>query len=256
MEARLALGKLYLETGDVVAAEKELSKAQSLGAPPGRVQMPLLKALSTQGQFDKVLKETEGASDVALMTMRANALMATNKQKEAAEIFGKVLSVQPDNAEALIGTARQAAIANDMDAAARLTAQAVEKSPRSADAWMFKGDMARSQGKLEEAEAAYARAIEAEPAHRSAQLELATLQIARKKFDAAKASLAAAAKNNANSMQLVYTQALLAYEQKDFAGVRENVQKITRVAPDHLPSVLLAGRPISILLPTSRLNWR
>jgi cytochrome c-type biogenesis protein CcmH/NrfG len=48
--ARLMLGKLYLDSGDVMSAEKELRRALELGANSGDVMPSLGRSLLLQGQ--------------------------------------------------------------------------------------------------------------------------------------------------------------------------------------------------------------
>ncbi|MDP2715844.1 XrtA/PEP-CTERM system TPR-repeat protein PrsT [Rheinheimera sp.] len=52
---RLTLGKLYLQIGDAVSAEKELSRALSLGANAESLALPLVRAFYLSENYQKIL---------------------------------------------------------------------------------------------------------------------------------------------------------------------------------------------------------
>ncbi|MDR8085194.1 hypothetical protein, partial [Acinetobacter baumannii] len=79
------------------------------------------------------------------------------------------------------------------------------------------------------------------PDHRTAHIERANIEIGRGKFDAAKVEVEAAEKNSPGSLLVVYTRAMFEFSQGKHAAAKESLQKILKVAPDHLQSVLLSG---------------
>ena len=58
-EGRFLLGKALLESGDPVAAEVELRKAQELNHPVDQVAPLLMRSRLAQGQVGKVIEEVE-----------------------------------------------------------------------------------------------------------------------------------------------------------------------------------------------------
>jgi putative PEP-CTERM system TPR-repeat lipoprotein len=243
-EARLALGDLYVESGDYVSAEKELRKALSLNVDAGRVLPQLARALNQQGKFKDVLDTVpadRAAGSAELLTERANAYLGSNDVDKAADAYAAAVKLQPNNGDALIGMARVAMIRKDKDGADKFVEEAVAKDPKNADAWMFKGSLLRGEDKSAEALAAFDQALKVKPDHRTAHIEKALLEVNQGKFDAAKADLDAARKLTPNSLQLSYTQALLDFTRGQTTAAQESIQKVLKVAPDHLPSILLAG---------------
>lgn len=243
-EARLALGKLYIETGDTVSAEKELRKALSLNVDAGRVLPSLASALNQQGKFKDVLDAIpadRAASSAELMALRGDAYLGSNEVDKAAEAYAAAVKLQPENGNALIGMARVALNHNDHEAADKFADEAVAKDAKNANAWMFKGALLRTEGKTADALAAFDQALQVKPDHRTAHIEKAMLEVGLGKFDTAKADLDAARKLTPNSLQLAYTQALLDFTQGQTAAAQESIQKVLKVAPEHLPSILLAG---------------
>lgn len=243
VEARLTLGALYNGMGDAVSAEKEFRKAAELGAGPDQTVLGLATALMAQNQFQKVLDETAatsaGKSD--LLVLRGDANLGLGKPDLARQSYEQALQVNPKSSAALIGMARHALTQRDMEGAKRLAEQAAADSPNDAAVWMLKGALLRAEGKPAEALAAYDQALKVDPAHRSANIEKAQIEIVMRKFEAAQADINAAKKGTPGSLTVLYTQALLDHAQNKHVAAKESLQRILRVAPDHMPSVLLAG---------------
>lgn len=244
-DARLLLGQIYSQTGDPQSAEKELRKALSLGASPAQVLPTLARTLLEQRQFQKVLDEvklTEGAKpDANLLSLRGSAYLGLGKIKEAKESFALALAADPAFPDALIGSAKQAVADGNIAAATIFAEQAVDKNPTNVDVWLFKGDLMRMERKPDEALLAYATVIKLQPTNIIPYVSRALVYADKGNFDAANAELASARKQDAKSLQVTYTQALLESGQGKHAAALESVQQVLRVAPDHMPSILLAG---------------
>jgi putative PEP-CTERM system TPR-repeat lipoprotein len=243
-EARLALASLYNTVGDPVSAEKEIRKAMGLGIGAERSAPVLAKALLAQGQFQKVLDEIgapQAAKSAPLLTARGDAHAALGQNAPAKLAYEQALALAPNDGNVLISLTRFSFAHNDAEAGKRYAADAVAKDPKNAEVWMLKGAMLRSENKAEEAIAAFSQAIMLNPAHRGAHVEKATAEIGLGKFDAAKTDLEAARKITPGSLVVSYTQALLDFSQGKNAAALESMQKVLRVAPEHMPSLLLSG---------------
>lgn len=241
-DARLALGRLYLDTGDVLSAEKELRRAMALGKSVAEVMPWLGKALLLQGQFGKMLEEIAAdAQQPKLMALRGHALLGLNRNAEAATLFAQILVRHPDHPAALAGQARIALQDADRTRALALMGRALAHFPDDVDAWRLQGDLLRLQNDNTGALAAYRRALVLHPALVQAHVDIASLHIQAGKFDQAHAELAVARRVSPNSLLLLYTQALLDFRQGKLPAAREQLQLVLRAAPDHLPSHLLMG---------------
>ena len=71
-------------------------------------------------------------------------------------------------------------------------------------------------------------------------MELISLLIADGEFDAASAQVAEHA-GRGGDLRLLYFEALIAFEKKDMAKARELSQQLVKRAPEHVPSLVLAG---------------
>ncbi len=243
-EARTLLAGVYVNLGDGLSAEKEIRLALKLGQPASAALPILGKALLLQGQFQKVLDETApaaGKGSADLLCVRADAYLGLAKRDLAKQLYDKVLETQPKFGPALIGLGRVAYLEGDAEAAGKYSAQALAAEPRNTDALLFKGDLLRAQNQAAQALAVYDQVLAINPGHRSAHIEKAYLDIAIGKFDAAQAELVAARKITPASVLVTYTQTLLDFSRGNNAAAQESMQKVLRVAPEHMPSVLLAG---------------
>ncbi|MFC4929441.1 XrtA/PEP-CTERM system TPR-repeat protein PrsT [Massilia sp. GCM10023247] len=243
-EARLQLGSLYLETGDAVSAEKELRKAASLAMPAERTLPLLAKALQAQGKFKELLAEIKpelAAKSAPLTAVRADALLATNDLDGAKAAYEAALALQPANGAALTGLARLALVKQDLPTAERYAVEAVTKDANNPEVWMFRGGMLRGMNKPDEALAAFDKVLALRPTDRNANLEKAYIRINQAKFPEALAEIEAARKIAPNSLLVTYAQALLDYTEGKNAAARESLQRVLKSAPEHMPSILLAG---------------
>lgn len=243
-DARLQLGIEHLKTGDAVSAEKELSKAASLGAPADKIQPLLAETLLTQNKFQPLLDsvtEEKAKGSALLLARRGDAFLGLDDKDKALDSYKAALALDPNSGDALIGMARHAAMSGDMAGAQRFAAEASARAPNNAEVWMIVGNLARINGKSQDALAAYDKVLAIEPGHRSANVEKAMLHISGKDFNAAKADLDAARKHHPNDLTVTYTQALLDYNTGKNKEARDSLQKILKLAPQHLPSILLSG---------------
>jgi putative PEP-CTERM system TPR-repeat lipoprotein len=243
-EARLQLGMLELDMGDVASADKELRKARSLGIAADRV-LPLLgKADERQGHFKELLDDIsadQAAKSAPLLTLRGDALLATDKSDDAKKAYEDALAQNPKLGEALLGLARYAMTRNDREQVSHYLDEAVAKDPKNPEVWMARGAALRQEGKLDEALAAFDQTIKLKPDHFNARIEKANIQISRGQFPAAKTEIDAADKISPNSLMTTYTRALYSFAQGQYAPAHDALLKVLRSAPEHMPSILLAG---------------
>jgi tetratricopeptide (TPR) repeat protein len=243
-DARYQIATVYNETGEALAAEKEIRRAFGLGYSIDAGMPVLAKALMLQGKYQKVLDETAQVSArnaVELLTLRGEASLALDKRTAAKAMYDRVLLVRPGFPGALIGLGRLAFVNGDAEAARSYAERVLAADPRNTDALLFEGDLLRAQNQPDKALATYDKVLAVNPGHRSAHIEKAYLEIGIGRFDAAQADLAAARRNAPASLIITYTQALLDYSQGNSAAAQEALQEVLRVAPEHPPSLLLAG---------------
>jgi putative PEP-CTERM system TPR-repeat lipoprotein len=242
-ETRYLLARTYNETGEAVTAEKEIRRAINLGYAKDSALAELGKALLLQGEYQKALDQTAKAArpGPALLCIRADALRALGKAGDAQSLYQAVLREQPGFAAALTGLGRLAQAAGDMPAASRYAEQARQAHPRNTDVLLFIADLQRSQKRYDDALATLDSILAVAPEHRSARVEKAYILIPQGKFAAAQTELHAATATGPSGMLVLYTQALLDFTQGKEAAALDSLQKVLRAAPEHAPSMLMAG---------------
>lgn len=244
--ARYLLGMVYLESGDVASAEKELRRALDLRFDPAQALAPYGRSLLAQGQFKKVLDELqppqglEPKAEAQVLSVRGLALMALRRPDEAQAAFNQALARDAASPEALLGAARMAGASGKLDEAARLVDRAVASAPRNAEAWMMKGDLART-GDKQAAEQAYRKALEVQPQSVLAMMNIALLRLDAADIDGATKLADEMRKAAPKAPHGPYVQALIEFRKQNHQAARDAVQAALKVAPDHMPSVLLAG---------------
>lgn len=240
--ARMALGRLYLDTGDILSAEKEMRRALDLGMAATEVMPWLGRSLLLQGQFDKMLEQIAAdPQQPQLLALRGHALLGLQRNDEAARLFAQILVDHPEHPAALIGQARIALQTANHALALSLVERALARFPDDVDAWRLKGDLLRLNSDNPGALAAYRRALALHPALVQAHVDIASLHIQFGQFEQAGKELAIARNVSPNSLMLIYTQALLDFRQGKLQSAREQLQLVLRAAPEHLPSHLLMG---------------
>jgi putative PEP-CTERM system TPR-repeat lipoprotein len=246
-EARYLLGLTLLETRDPLSAEKELRKALELQVPPEVVVPPLARALLDSGQAEKVVAElgdstlSRPSAQAELQTHVGWAQISLGKLSEARAAFTKALVANPDYDKAKLGQARLLAAGGDLTAALASVDEVLARSPAETDALFLKGELLTAQGQPEAAVAAFERVIQLRPDRAAARQALISLLIDRREYDKAATGLAEAKKTTKGDPVFLYLEALLAARQGNIAAARESIQQVLKLAPQHVPSLVLAG---------------
>ncbi|MES2015537.1 MAG: XrtA/PEP-CTERM system TPR-repeat protein PrsT [Pseudomonadota bacterium] len=249
--ARVLLGELYLDQGDPQSAEKELRRALALGADSVNVTLLLARALLLQGQFEQLLADIKAeaapAQRPALLAMRANALLGLLKIAPARELFDEALKLKPDAPEALLGLARIAMWEHQPDTARTLLTRALAANPDDIDCLRYQADLLRADGKGEAALALQNKILQRRPHHAQALVDVANIHIDAGRYADARAVQGSARKASGASLGLLYSEAMLAFRENKLPAALDMVQRVLQAAPEHYPSILLAGAVQSAL---------
>lgn len=244
-EARYQLGLAYNDSGDMRAAEKEFRKALELHKDPLLVKPKLAKALLQQGEFQKVLIDTEAEGNAALspelLSVRGMAQLSLGKLGAATASFEQALALSPDLPDALLGQARLAVQKKNLDGAVKLVDRALQKSPMLLEALLLKGDLMRLQNDSAAALAVYQEAVDKYPNNLLARLEMTSVYVNTGRYKDAAKQLEAVRRISAQNPLANYLLALLEFKQQNYAKSREAVQQALKAAPAYLPSQMLAG---------------
>jgi len=246
-EARYLLGLSFLESGDVGSAEIELKKASDLGLRTDELQLALARAGLARGASGKVLAEF-GSKTLSSPKLHAElraivgmAQLAQGRSAEGQAALAEALALDPGNVTANLGLARLAASERDFRKALSRVDTALSASPARFETLLLKADLLAVQGQSEAAELAYRDTIRAAPHEVAPRLSLVTHLLRNRSLEKASAEVEALEKMAPKDPRTSYAKALLLTEQRKFAAAREAILEVLKVAPEHVPSLTLAG---------------
>ena len=249
-EARLMLGKLMHDTGDMVGAEVELGRALELGQPDVAV-LPVLaetlvtlqKGRSLVQRFGKV-NLTDPKAEAAFKTQLAIAEAVDNDLGAADAQLALALQAQPDYPPALLIRARLASARGDAAGALSQVEALLKSSPDLADAWLLKGELLlrASPSDTVGAIAAYTQAVKVKPGLVAGHNALIMLLLAKPDVAAATQQWAALQKAAPKNPQTLFLEAVLAEQKGDYKRARELTQLLLRGAPNSPQLLMLAGQ--------------
>lgn len=251
--ARLLLGKIYLPIGDGPSAEKELRRAQQLGASASETTANLARALLLQGKIDEALeiaKVIDQATDVTnadILSVKGDALLAKGKISLAETAYQRALDLDSLSSLALQGLVKVAASENKLDKASIAIDRLITLAPKDASAWTLKGAILGRQQKLAEAENSFQQAVgflnEQQMTREgfAAYMGLVQMQLAQQKINEALPNVKKLRASQPNHPIPRYMRAYIAFKQKEYKVALEHLTEILHRVRNHVPSQLLAG---------------
>jgi putative PEP-CTERM system TPR-repeat lipoprotein len=249
-EARLMLGKLMHDSGDMAGAEAELDRALALGQAEADV-LPLLAEALIGLQKGRILVQRyaqvdlpEPLADARLKTQLATAEAIDNDLPAAQALLDRALQRSADYPPALLLKARLAAAGGDSADALLQLDRLLVNAPQQADAWLLKGELLlrASPTDRDGATNAYREALKIKPDLVQAHSALILLQMAKPDVPAANQQFALLQKAAPKHPQTLLLEAMLADQRGDDKRARELTQLLLRGAPDNLQVLMLAGQ--------------
>lgn len=255
VEARLGLGKSYLAQGDAADAQSQLQRASKLGASPGRVALPLARAMISQGKYDQAMELLNSNESVlqkrhaaAFDVVRGDALLGQGKLEEANKAYSQALSLHPDLTSALIGQARLAVGKKDWQKAQDSLGKAISADAKSAEAWVLKGQVDYQQHNLDAAEADYNKVISGKADHGVtprlvfiARASIADLHVAQNQLETAQKEVDALLKASPKQPLVNYLQALIDVRQHRLSDAASHLQVALSGLPKNAQILSLLG---------------
>jgi len=246
-DARLLLGKLYLDSGNGAAAEKELRRAIDLGSDASLWRLDLVEALILQGKFDEAMQRLDAAgklSDadtVRSLVLRGNAAVGREQPDEARDYYQRALDIDPADQDAGVALLRLTLRGDDKDAAAKAADAFLARFPENAEALLMRAELHRAAGENTQALELFDRALKTDPRNIVARLGRATALIGLKDLDGARNELAKVDETQPNIPMTSYLRGVIAFQEKDWRQAAEQLDRVLSAAPGHLQSQLLLG---------------
>lgn len=165
-DIRFELATVALALGDGATAEKEARRAVELGMAEDKLTLPLINAIHLQGDYDRVLAESEQIpaqlpSPVVadILAYRALALIQQQQFKLAESVIKEAQAKNENSAMAILAQAHYEAQVGRREMALTLAKRAVEIDPGFSDAWTLIGDLYAAEGNLASAREAFDKAV-------------------------------------------------------------------------------------------------
>jgi cellulose synthase operon protein C len=178
IEARVALGEVSLEMGDIASGIRELEVARNSSLPLERVAEPLARAyLAGQRPADalQLLDSVPTVNSVAsLSALRGTALLTLGRGEEAKQAFETAARVDPKSVDAQLGLASALAI-DDASAALAATDRALQFAPDAPRVRLARGALHMQGNQFVEAEKEFRTAAELARKHTNPTYTLAAL---------------------------------------------------------------------------------
>jgi len=186
-EARFLLGKIYLESGSGVNAEKELLKAYELGNADAAIL--LLKAYKIQNKYTEIIELSAGLSlteseDWALVEVyKALSLFKLGKEELANRSINNAIEVSGESSYGKLGAAYLATREQKNNEALTIVDALLKETPNFIDALILKGQLSFSNKDYESAGVAFRQYLDLQPEDLTMKLMLANAYFKGRKFD-------------------------------------------------------------------------
>ena len=230
-EAHFWLGKVSLELGDAVAAEREARAASDRGFDRRQAVPLLAQSMLSQQKEKDLLAELQpdgkdAALDASILVARGYAQIALKNMDEAQASFALAEKTAPNAVEPLLASARLLSARGDLEGAKDKIDRALNAQPKSPEALLAKAESLRTRGDATGSLAVLDQMLTDQPGNMRALLDRAGLLIATGKPDKAKADLDVVLKATPGNVQASYLQAVLQVQAKDYKAADATLDKI------------------------------
>jgi putative PEP-CTERM system TPR-repeat lipoprotein len=243
-DARQLLGEVFFRSAAYPDAEKELSRARSLGAADEQVLPALAEIYVKLGEPRKTLDLEVPASGLSpdslakLHAMRAEALLALGNREEAERSLAAASQASPNQPSLLLTQAKLALVDRQQERAEQLVDSALEQDPTHTNALYIKGAFLSYDNKTDEATEVYRRILANDPNQFRAHLALANLHMKKGEINAADAAVRAAEKIAGKAPVVMHARGILELQRGNFDKASATLMEVLRAAPKHLPTML------------------
>jgi putative PEP-CTERM system TPR-repeat lipoprotein len=185
--ARLLLGKVYLQLGSGVNAEKELQKAYELGNTDAAVF--LLRAYKIQNKYAEIIKLSSELSlneseDWALVEVyKALALFKLGNEQLANQAINNAIEVSGDTVYGKLGAAYKATRLQKNSEAISIVSNLLKENPEFIDGLILMGQLAFANQDFNAAADAFSKYLDLQPKDLTMKLMLANAYFKGKEIE-------------------------------------------------------------------------
>ena len=235
-EAHFLLGRVSLNLGDPVAAEREARAAKDRGFDADQGVPLLAQALLAQQKFNDLLNDLQPTGkdaelNASILVARGYAQLGLKDADQAQASFALAEQTAPNSVEPLLASARLLASRGDLEGAQAKIERALNTQPKSTAALLANAEILRGKGDFTGALSVLDQLIMDQPGNVTGLIDRAGLLIATEKLDKAKADLDTVLKVAPRDVQAIYLTAVMQVELKDYKTADSTLDKISAFVP-------------------------
>jgi predicted Zn-dependent protease len=222
--AQLALVRTHLGQENPTDAMDVLDRMAAKGPLSAQARLLRGEANLMLGRFDAASESVAADRSAEAWRIRAIAHVGRGETDQAAQAFAMGQRAPGQNARLLADFAHFRMGQGDVRGGQTLALKAMRAEPRNLHALMVCGDVAMATGRHADANKWYSRAARAYPESRSALFGRIVSLAELKRFGEVRKLVAAARVNAPNDTELLYFEAKLAADSKDWEKARDLLQ--------------------------------
>ena len=244
---RFELGRIYLITEQLEAAEKELNRALELGYSASEVVPLLSRAYQKTGaenalvEMDYQLEGMSQSDSAEVAFYKLEALVQLDKKDDAKALIDEIGGLQTDSVYQSLSLAYTDIINEDYAAALKKTEAAAEKAPDNNEVLIQLGKLYAMTGQTEKATEVYKKYVDANPNDLSKKFALVSLLIESRQIEEATPYVSSMLKQYPNNGLLNQYQGLIESAKENYEAALIHLEKAIQSGQAGPAARLMAG---------------
>ena len=247
-DLRFLLGQALLRGGDAAAATIELKKARELGHAASAVVPELARAMLAQSKFQAVVDEfanlrLDGAdANAEIKSALAFAYANLGRDQAMAQAVDEAVAASPKLPSVLLARARLLVGRGDADGALKLVDEVDASAQLQVEAKLLRADiLLRARHDAVGAVVALREALAVDSMSLASHVRIIGIEMSQGHADLAKRQLKDLKQLMPMHPQVLYVEAQIAYNDKDYGHALETLELLLRAYPDMAKIRLFAG---------------
>lgn len=247
IEARLMLGKIYLQAGDGASAEKEFRRAKNLNAAKSFWELNLAKAYLIQRKYQEIL-DSVNAEDgnpleerTAIWLIRGDAHLGLHQYQKARDAYSQAQQLNPESQESMLGMIMADIAENRRSEALSGLDRLITQYPENSTALVMRGELNLQTRATDAARADFDKALELQPKSAEALLGRAQINLTQGQLEAAKSDVAVLETLVPGHPKLLHLMGTIALLDKDLDKADVLLQQALNADPANLQIQTLLG---------------
>ena len=246
-KSRYLLGSLYAQRGSSAAAEKELLLALELGYEPNEVLPVLANVYSLQYKHAEIIKLVDESRNLApdvstsLLLYKALAHFQLGEPYKAKKAVADANEISADSLYSKLGNAYVDFSNQQIDTSLEKINKILSEQPDFADAHLLKGQLTSVSNDNEGAVKSFEKYKELLPQTYQSRVFLANAYIKNKQFEEAEKEVDQLLKVNPDQPFVNQLKGTIRFQAKDYSGAKLHIETAIQNGLDNTPNRIIAG---------------